>query len=88
MFNNPGNKLKVLAIVLTVILMLGSIIGGILIISNEGRDSWMGWPVLLGGTLFAWVSGLMMYGFGELIENSAWIVARLYGDEQNENSQQ
>jgi hypothetical protein len=74
MYDNIGSKIKSLATVICVVLIILSIISGIAImILSEGM-------VLVGilvaglGSLFAWVSTFFIYGFGELIENTSILV--------------
>lgn len=74
MYDNIGSKIKSLATVICVVLIILSIISGIAImIVSEGM-------VLVGilvaglGSLFAWVSTFFIYGFGELIENTSILV--------------
>ena len=79
MFNNPGKKLKSLAklifwlaIVLNVLLFLG-IYGGM--VSEAGTDGdalALIVSIVLGlliGALIGWLSSILLYAFGELIED-------------------
>lgn len=67
MFDNAGEKLKVVAGVFTAIGFVGSVIGGIAI--------WISGLILLGlltiagGIFFSWVSGLALYCIGEAADN-------------------
>ncbi len=85
MFSNIGGKIKMLAKVLFWIGVIGSvIIGGIFLISPRGTATFnysYGYStqvssVLAGiififlGFLLSWISSMLLYGFGQLIENS------------------
>ena len=69
MFKNPGKKIKTMAIVSFWIVFIGSVIAGIILIA----DGWpeIGLPLLFGGFFVAYAENLLLYGFGELIENSS-----------------
>ena len=73
MFNDPGDKIKKISIAWFIILTIASVILAFAL----GIDSYRGFcaeyffPLLIGGPLFAYVSGLLLYGFGELVEGSA-----------------
>ncbi len=79
MFYNPGGKLKAVAIVMFVILVIVSFV----LAFNYGREDvgvyrrikgdikpslFLG--ILVGGLAFSYVSALALYGFGEMVENS------------------
>lgn len=79
MFNNPGKKLKSLAklifwlaIVLNVLLFLG--IYGTAVVEEGAKGSALALFVfvalgLLIGALIGWLSSILLYAFGELIED-------------------
>lgn len=67
MFANAGGKIKAVAQVLTWIGIIGSVIGGIALISMNFIAGLLTAGV---GSLLSWVSALALYGFGELVENS------------------
>lgn len=67
MFKNIGGKIKTLAVILTVIDIIGSIVGGIVLID---MDEGLGATVIVVGILFSWINSFFIYGFGELIENT------------------
>lgn len=86
MFKNPGKKIKIMAIViLWTVTVISVIMAFVLGIKTETHyDSWLReeikettivpalfWPLLIGSPALAFVSSLCLYGFGELIENSA-----------------
>jgi hypothetical protein len=65
MFYNIGGKIKVLAMVTTIIGIIFSVIFGI-IIMTENFFSGLFLMLVLG--VSSWVGSFMIYGFGELIE--------------------
>lgn len=83
MFDDVGNKIKGVASVLCWIGIICSILLGLILISggaslNSGYYSngagtaliIEGLIVMVVGCLFSWIGSLMVYGFGELIDNS------------------
>ena len=82
MFENIGGKIKALAKVVTWIGIIGSVLAGIIMISAGSRGSGGTLMVLPGllmmviGSLSAWIASFVLYGFGQLIENSDKIASR------------
>lgn len=72
MFNNIGHKIKVLAMVLCLIGIICGIVAGIVLVV-EGLPE-IGIPVLIGSPLLFWISSFVLYGFGQLVENSDTLV--------------
>ena len=70
MFECPGDKIKAVAKILFVSGCILFLILGIVILSSN-EDLWI-ISILLWvfGALFSYISGLLVYGFGELITNS------------------
>jgi len=77
MFNNIGNKIKGLARALTLLgIIVGTICGVSMIIFSVNYG--MGGPegmiagiaIIVIVSLVSWMSSFVLYGFGELIENS------------------
>ena len=72
MFENIGEKIKALAVISTIIGMLGSILGGFAV--------WVEFKFIFGlliavfGCLFSWIGSFTLYGFGELIDNTQRII--------------
>ena len=66
MFDNIGGKIKMLAVVCTIVGIAGSVITGFVMMANEMA----GWGLLIavGGSLLSWVGSFLLYGFGELID--------------------
>ena len=75
MFNNIGGKIKTLAKVLTVIGMILSIIWGI--VETEFSVE-TGFAIIALGCLFSWVGSFLLYGFGELIDNTKEIANNMF----------
>ncbi len=68
MYENIGGKIKGLAKGTAILGIIGSIIGGIAFITEE--LVLIGIFVLVFGSLGAWMSTWLIYGFGELIETA------------------
>ena len=68
MFKNPGAKLKSIAITSFIVDCISAVIGGIVLLSND--YGWAGFITLIGGLFVSYVIALLIYGFGELVENS------------------
>ena len=86
MFDNIGSKIKGLAKVITWLGIILSVIAGIVQISGGSSYSRYGGsnPLFLTGiltivlgSLAAWISSFLLYGFGELVENSSRIADQL-----------
>jgi len=74
MYDNIGEKIKLLAKVSAILMTIGCIIGGIALIVATGMDGFfvfLGILVIVVGSLISWLSSWVLYGFGELVENSA-----------------
>lgn len=79
MFDNPGEKIKTVAKVFFGIGCVSSVLGwiGVLIIAMESKDgktalliALASFLVLAIGVVLSWISSLLLYGFGQLIDNS------------------
>lgn len=77
MFSNIGRKIKILAMVLCGIGVFISIVYGVYLIVSYFTDERLGSPVLIAGliilvigSLLSWVGSFVLYGFGQLVENS------------------
>ena len=77
MFSNIGSKIKVLAVVITCIGIVASIIIGIVLMTTDEELIVPGILVMIAGSLLSWLSSFFMYGFGQLVENSDKTVALL-----------
>lgn len=65
MFDNICGKIKTMAQVICVLGIIGSVIGGIVLISVDMVI--VGIIVLIGGSLLSWLGSFGLYGFGQLI---------------------
>lgn len=73
MFENIGGKIKTLATVLCAIGIIVSVITGfslLMALSNTGLG-FIGLIIMIVGSLFSWISSFFIYGFGQLIDNTA-----------------
>lgn len=85
MFTRIGKKIKTVATVLFYVLAVSAVIGAFYVIFNFGRMIGVGNAILIGvliallGCLLAWLSSITLYGYGELVDNSAIIKDILTG---------
>lgn len=81
MFTNIGDKIKNLASVLAWLGIIGSIIGGIVMIAVGLESSEIfvlfGFLTAIAGSLVSWIGSFLLYGFGELIDRVAQIDRKL-----------
>ena len=92
MFDNIGKKIKTLAKVICGIGIVASIIVAIIMFIISSMSylqsvlfGWLGIIILLLGPLFSWIGCFLLYGFGELIDNSAIIAQQSNSSNQNYN---
>ena len=67
MFENIGYKIKSLAKLLCWLGIAVSLASGCYIFRTK---EWLGVLIIVGGTLLSWLGNFVLYGFGELIDNS------------------
>ncbi len=84
MFNNIGRKIKILAQVIFWFWSIACVIGGIVFIALDDDFLVIGLPLLLVGPIVFWISSWFLYGFGEIIENTAKIAANTKGAQKSE----
>ena len=70
MFDNIGGKIKEVAKFNCWIGIIASVIGGIVIISTLYQLAIIGFLIIAFGSLLSWVGSFLMYGIGEMVENS------------------
>ena len=73
MYDNIGEKIKVVAVAGCILGIIASLIVGIPLISNADRynpTATMGWVIIIVGSLASWLGSFCLYGFGELIEKT------------------
>ena len=68
MYDNIGSKIKIAAQIVFTLGVIGSIIFGFVICFGSEDFNAVGLLYILLGGISSWISTLLMYGFGELIE--------------------
>ena len=76
MFDNIGKKIKTLASVITWIGIVCSIITGIILMFTSEKYILLGFLTAIVGSVASWIGSFLLYGFGELVENSAIIAKK------------
>lgn len=82
MYNNIGGKIKGLAQFLAWLGIILSVLGGLVfmgitMLSGEFIGAILGIIIAVVGSLVSWLNGFLLYGFGQLIDNSDKIVRSL-----------
>lgn len=75
MYENIGSKIKVLTKTIFVIEAIAAVIIGFVLINRD--LGLLGSIVMSIGTLMAWISSFVMYGYGEIIEKVSSIEMRM-----------
>lgn len=70
MFDNIGSKIKALAKVVCWIGIIFSIIAGIMMATTGSAGVLAGVMTIVIGAVCSWVGSFVLYGFGEMVENS------------------
>lgn len=71
MFDNIGSKIKTLASVICWLGIIGCVLCGIALMIAIRRFGFLiGLFIIIFGSLFSWISSFVLYGFGEIVENS------------------
>ena len=76
MFDNIGGKIKTLASVITWLGIVGSVIIGIILMATAEELIFAGIIIAIVGSISSWIGSFLLYGFGELVENSAIIAQK------------
>ena len=76
MFDNIGGKIKTLASVIAWMGIIISIITGITLMATAEELVLIGIIIAILGSFFSWIGSFLLYGFGELVENSAIIAQK------------
>ena len=87
MFKNIGGKIKTLAIAITSAGILVSIFLGFVLSDKDNLK--LGILIAIVGSLISWISSFLLYGFGQLIDNSDIIVdfiCEYYQDRDSQNN--
>ena len=75
MYENIGGKIKGLAQTLCIIEAAVAMIYGLVLMGQDDDLAVLGFLVMVLGSLFAWISSWLLYGFGELIEKTSEIAS-------------
>ena len=67
MYHNIGEKIKRLAKAIFIVETIASMLGGIVL---SATNVFIGLSLMVTGPLSGWISSLLIYGFGELIDIS------------------
>ena len=87
MYDNIGGKIKGLAKASFIVAAIAEVITGIaLMATNEDLIAY-GLLVMFVGPIVAWISSWLLYGFGQLIENSDIVAGRKKASSENHNEQ-
>ena len=84
MFKNPGKRIKTLARFNFWFLLIGSIVAGIILLCTDYVP--IGLPLLLGGPCIAYVENLLLFGFGDLVENSSYLKPKLCAAKEHDTT--
>ena len=79
MYDRIGWKIKSLAIVMLIVGAIADVITGIVLMASNEDLIVYGVLIMLAGPIVTWISSWILYGFGQLIENSDIIAKRCTG---------
>ncbi len=88
MYNNIGGKIKGLTKVIAVLGALAPIAIGLGLMFNDDDTFFLGLVIIVVGCLISWISSWLLYGFGDLIENTALIARNTQAMYMNEYANQ
>lgn len=88
MYNNIGGKIKGLTKTIAVLGALAPIVIGLGLMFSDENLFLVGLLVIAVGCLISWISSWLLYGFGELIENTALIARNTQAMYMNEYANQ
>ncbi len=74
MFNNIGSKIKSLAEIVCRIGIAISVLIGVILLFQADSYGILGLLVGAVGALLSWIGAFVLYGFGQLVENSDILV--------------
>lgn len=77
MFKNIGGKIKGLASVIAWLGIIVSVVTGVIYMATAFDGVGIGFLILVLGSLVSWISSWLLYGFGELIENTSKIAKNI-----------
>lgn len=75
MFNNPGRKLKILALIVFATILINGVVLAFSFFRSSDGVSLLFIPL---GALFGWLSSIVLYAFGELCENMLHTYKNIY----------
>ena len=75
MYSNIGKKIMTLAIIVAIIMMIGSAGFGIYLLIEDMTT--VGTVTMIFGPIVSWIMGFFLYGFGRLIDNSDYIAFKM-----------
>lgn len=77
LYGNIGGKIKTLAVIFCVLGVLFSVISGIftIVVDASTISVVKGILVILVGAVLSWIGSFVLYGFGQMVENSDKLVA-------------
>ena len=79
MFNHIGKKIKMLAIIQTWLGIAASLIAAVILAGFvEENNIAVGIIIFIVGSVVAWMSSFLLYGFGQLVDNSDIIAENTY----------
>lgn len=90
MFENPGKKLKSLSKIMFWLTIIGSFV--LALVFGIDRSYWRDeltayfFVFLIGGSILAYVEGLLLYAFGSLVESAEQVAYALEEDEEEDDS--
>lgn len=86
MFENIGGKIKMLAKILTALGCFASLVIGLAMGAKTGENGALLFLfIILIGCLVSWLSSFILYGFGQLVENSD-ILAKHYKNQSEKHN--
>ena len=68
MYENAGRSIKSVVTVAVIVMMVLSVIGGIIVMAEGGVGVILGLIVMALGCFSAWLSGLLLYAYGEITD--------------------
>ena len=82
MFNNPGKKLKILAIIVFFLCIFAGVCAGVLsiLLRNSLIGIIIGVAFIIVSIILAWIGSLLVYSFGQLVqstENNEMLLKRI-----------
>ena len=87
MYGNIGGKIKGLAKAFFIVEAIVAVIAGIALMASDENLIFFGVLSLILGPVVAWVSSWLLYGFGELIDNTRDIERNTRSNERSSKAQ-